>query len=43
LETAGLNPNLRPENLSLAQYVQLANVYAQSNSATRANVAEHTG
>ncbi|RYZ88560.1 MAG: 16S rRNA (adenine(1518)-N(6)/adenine(1519)-N(6))-dimethyltransferase RsmA, partial [Moraxellaceae bacterium] len=43
LETAGLNPNLRPENVSLAQYVQLANVYAQSNSATRANVAEHTG
>ncbi|HEY6528825.1 MAG TPA: 16S rRNA (adenine(1518)-N(6)/adenine(1519)-N(6))-dimethyltransferase RsmA [Cellvibrionaceae bacterium] len=42
LETAGLNPSLRPENVSLAQYVQLANVYAQSNSSTRANVAEHT-
>ena len=27
LEDAGLNPNLRPENISLAQYVQLANRY----------------
>lgn len=33
LEELGLNPNLRPENLSLAQYVQLANGYTQSSAA----------
>lgn len=36
LEEAGLNPNLRPENIGLAQYVQLANryVHIQANTAT---------
>lgn len=33
LEELGLNPNLRPENVSLAQYVQLANGYTQSSAA----------
>lgn len=42
LEAAGLNPNLRPENVSLAQYVQLANVYTHSARTNHAGDAEDT-
>jgi len=34
LEDAGINPNVRPENVSLAQYVQLANCYVQIHGNT---------
>jgi 16S rRNA (adenine1518-N6/adenine1519-N6)-dimethyltransferase len=39
LEEEGLNPTLRPENVALAQYVQLANIYSelQGNSPTGAD------